>query len=638
MSSYDENRIKGDPAKPLTHIKILDHGYVKYVDKMGDDLEPLRAARMSTDTLTGVDKTKDARLRNRLWGDRHTCYDAKTEVLVKRRGFVPWPDVTKEMELGVWDPKAQSLCYEHPQGLVDEEYEGQMYSVDHGGVDLLVTPSHNMWVSLKAYDHVTQTQSWSDYGLCAADVLGERSMVRYSKLAPYRMPNLKYDLARLRLYGFFIGDGYAGGSYRNGITFHLKKKRKVAYLFELCAELNLEIGILANNNYVVREDGITLDFREMFYTPAGNKRIPVDMQYMGQEASEALLEGLRASDGSEHRGTWLYSTSVAEVAHAVQLIALHAGRAAHVLENVEGMFSVSMLSRMTHPVINQGKQNVSWEGYKGRVYCAHTRTGILVVRRSGKIVLSGNSPFEMNELCVELQLPMFVLRQFDRHRTVSLSNVTIEDYDQFRKFTSRNEFSGRYSEMPDLYYIPELARVKGTDPDNKQGSKIPLSPPLQQAVKHLVGTSSVSARSAYDAIMAYGTASEIARLVLPQNQYTKIRLKANLLNWLNFLDLRLRADVQEETRAYAQVIAIYIRALWPECWQVFEEHTLYGSRLSSLERASLASFFESHTGLAESLLEFLEARGTSKQAETLMRKLGGPEDDLLIPLPHIKQV
>lgn len=203
-----------------------------------------------------------------------------------------------------------------------------------------------------------------------------------------------------------------------------------------------------------------------------------------------------------------------------------------------------------------------------------------------------STPFEANELVVELQLPIFCLRQLDRHRTVARDEagveVTIETIDEtMHAHTSRNEFSGRYSTMPDLFYIPKAERVKRKGTANKQGSGEPLGPDAQAAFLENVTGSVRRAREVYERAVEQDIASELARIHLPLNQYTKVRLKACLLNWFKFLNLRLRPDVQWETRLYAQAIGRICRDLWPKCWAVFEENTLYGTRLTRTERQIL---------------------------------------------------
>lgn len=208
------------------------------------------------------------------------------------------------------------------------------------------------------------------------------------------------------------------------------------------------------------------------------------------------------------------------------------------------------------------------------------------------------TPFQCCVLIVELQLPIFCLRQIDRHRTIKYDELTqtvetIETVDEtMREFTSRNEFSGRYSTMPDLFYIPKPARVKRKGVANKQGSAEPLSPEEQNKWTQAWVQESLHDRDIYDQAVKSGMASELARIHLPLNQYTKVRIQADLLNWLKFLNLRLRSDVQWETRVYAQAIGKIVRELWPKTWKIFEEHTLYGARVSRRERQELRRLVE----------------------------------------------
>jgi thymidylate synthase (FAD) len=217
------------------------------------------------------------------------------------------------------------------------------------------------------------------------------------------------------------------------------------------------------------------------------------------------------------------------------------------------------------------------------------------------------SPWESNILVVEMVVPMFVLRQIDRHRTMSVSEPTVEDYDDFRKFTSRNEYSARYSRMPDLYYVPPASRFQKKSLLNKQGSGDPLTENEQWTARAGVELSTDSARLAYDKLIEMGVSSELARIVLPFNQGTKIRLQASLLNWFKFLELRLAPAVQEETRAYAQAISTCIQQLWPRCYEAFEEHTLGAITLSRTEVRLLRDLLTRTRGTSEIDLPTYEA-------------------------------
>lgn len=424
-------------------IDCLDKGFVRLIDSMGDDARIVQAARVSYQKGTKAVST-DRHLIRYLLRNLH-CYDEETEVLT-RVGFKPWPEVKKEDELGIWDEGNSSLFYEQPEYLTKDWYEGEMYRVDHEGVDLLVTPEHTMWVKHKKWDTLENKVSWThNWNEIKAKNLNHRTMIRYSKLAPFRysrhanspynnvstfrdyVPEYGRDIAFLTLLGFFVGNGHAGKTMQNCISFHLKKSRKVAFLQALCEQLGFQIKEKSGSHYYVYGKSLGKFCRESFYDTDKKKRLPEWTRRLLQDEARAFIEGLKNSDGSKKRGAWEFSTSVKSVAEAVQHIALHAGEAVHFYENPAGceMWRVMFMSRMREPVINQNRKNTSWQNYKGFVYCAKTRTGILVVRRNGKIVLSGNTtPLEKVRFEFHVKLPLFIARQWMRHRMGCLAGDT----------------------------------------------------------------------------------------------------------------------------------------------------------------------------------------------------------------------
>lgn len=340
--------------------------------------------------------------------DAERCYDAETEVLT-RRGFVLWPHVREDDQIGCWDPALQSLVYEKPFELTRQSYKGPMRRIDHGGVDLLVTPKHKMYVRTKI-DRGSRVRGereigWNEWALVPADELGDRMEVKYRKHAtrtealPFdasRFPEHDDRLAFLRLIGFFIGDGWVGKKRgrTNGVCFGLTKPRKVAYLRELAEELGWPCKEMSNRVYVLEAEGVGRIFRAEFYDENDEKCIPEYLLDLNQEEAEALLDGLRNSDGSSKRGAWEYYSTSDQVAAAVQRLVIHAGGAAHINRTEAiGMNRVMVLSRMIEPVINTGHagRNTSLVDYDGEIFCAHTRTGIMMIRRKGKPVLSGNT-------------------------------------------------------------------------------------------------------------------------------------------------------------------------------------------------------------------------------------------------------
>lgn len=163
------------------------------------------------------------------------------------------------------------------------------------------------------------------------------------------------------------------------------------------------------------------------------------------------------------------------------------------------------------------------------------------------------SPFEMAGATFEIQAPLFVAREWMRHRT------------QFY-----NELSGRYTELPDLYYIPSVERLRagGQSKSNKQGSGGILEDVEQ--IRDRIKLATIIARSYYEEFLESGLSRELARLVVPVNQYTRFRASANLRNWLAFLSLRLDSAAQWEIREYASVVGQLLKERFPRTYNLFE--------------------------------------------------------------------
>ncbi len=648
-------------------IPVLDDGHISLVDYMGDDNAIVDAARVSFfGHSTTNTPAQNRHLLRYLMRCRH-CYDEDTEVLTSE-GFRLWSDVWahfKEYDkqydaecgirLGVWDPEAATLCYEVPEYITCDPYNGEMYRVDHGGVDLLVTPDHKMWVRLKdQWDAASKSQGWSGHRLIPANELGNRSMVRYSKLAPMvapawtgeGFPACNDPQALLEFIGFFIGDGSARGSRTNGVTFHLVKDREISFLTDCVQRLGWPLhenkAAEGKRRFVVSAPGIGTQFEKMFYWSDNKKHLPDWCLLLDRDDAAALLNGMRHSDGSEKRGAWVYYTGSARLAEQTQILGLHAGDACSIsrtdniptkdpefglnlsdalTKDYDPMYRVMFLSRMREPVINQGKQQTSMVPYDGMVYCAKTRTGILVVRRNGKIVLSGNTtPFEMCELKIRVRVPMDAWRQWIRHRTANV-----------------NESSTRYA--PAIDSAQRVTEWRSQSKDNKQGSagvvadfpdgfrmegveSIPVGDIPETAAEYLShreAQAQAFAREVYEERLSFGVAKEVARKDLPLSTYTEAYWKMDLHNLFHFLGLRLDPHAQLEIRSYAQAIAEIVKVWVPWAWEAFEDYRLQGMVLTTFDVQALRSILSRLTGdgyQADKLIEGgLAASGLGKGRE-----------------------
>lgn len=593
--------------EPLKRTLVLNAGYVELLDVMGNDETICDAARVSY--ADASKRTNDRNLIRYMWSNKH-CYDDATEVLTSN-GFKLWSDVTIHDKLGGWDENAKTLVYEIPRNLVAQPYEGRMYRVNHGGVDLLVTPNHKMYVSRR------ERGEWSPYHLREAESLGHLSMQRYTKIAPLRESDINasdyipcgVDVpAFLQLLGFFVGDGHAGLSDKNAVRFHLKKRRKIRYITELANKLGFELRTHAANSYSIHFNELGTLMKAFCYSDEKHKQLPYWVLQLNQDEAIHVLDGLRNSDGSTKRKTWEYFTTYEKLAEQVQLLALHSGQAAHAYRNSKttSMWRVMFLSRMHHPVINQGTKNTSFEYYNGTVYCAETRTGILVVRRNGKIVLSGNSsPFEQVVFQFRCKMPIFIARQWVRHRTARL-----------------NEISGRYSELPEEFYNYWEQGLPLQSQTNNQGSEVQRvegEPGWLLAIENC----NKDAFNLYHELLEAGVSKEIARCHLPLSTYTQWYWQMDLHNLLHFLELRMDAHAQAEIRVYANAIYDMIKEYVPHTIEAFEDYTLNGMKLSRMEVKAIKDMIEHAAGTytTKEKNEKLNWGMSSREVEAFSKKL-----------------
>jgi len=169
-----------------------------------------------------------------------------------------------------------------------------------------------------------------------------------------------------------------------------------------------------------------------------------------------------------------------------------------------------------------------------------------------------HTPFEMAGLTIEVQAPIFVFREWHRHRTQSY-----------------NELSGRYTELPDLFYVPSIERLMSGKQatTNKQGSTEGFTRWDAQTHLNTIYAATAYARDCYEMLLKDGVARELARLVVPVNQYSRMRASANLRNWLAFLTLRTADHAQWEIRQYATAVADIIEETFPRTFALWEETT-----------------------------------------------------------------
>lgn len=163
------------------------------------------------------------------------------------------------------------------------------------------------------------------------------------------------------------------------------------------------------------------------------------------------------------------------------------------------------------------------------------------------------SPFEQCNITFNIKMPIFVMRQFVRHRTFRL-----------------NEVSARYTELPEEFYVPTIWRSQDTK--NKQGSGEALDVQIAADTDQVYFHTVKDCFQTYHGMIAAGVARELARIVLPISVYTEIYVNCDLHNLMHFLNLRLDEHAQYEIRVYAQAMLTIMQILFPITGELFERY------------------------------------------------------------------
>jgi thymidylate synthase (FAD) len=190
------------------------------------------------------------------------------------------------------------------------------------------------------------------------------------------------------------------------------------------------------------------------------------------------------------------------------------------------------------------------------------------------------SPFEQVVLTFHLKFPIFVARQWIRHRTARL-----------------NEISGRYSVMKDDFYVPAPEDLALQSGDNKQGrSPEALDPEAAAEIRAALEAGQKQAYREYTALINRNLARELARINLPLSLYTELYWQIDLHNLFHFLELRLDSHSQKEIRLYAEVLLDITRRVAPRCCESFDRRLRGGVSFSREEFAELRRRLEGGTG------------------------------------------
>lgn len=381
----------------------------------GDEMEnkikiaTARCARVSYLNFEGKDDyDADFSLYDRLMNDGH-CFDGETEILTKlgwkKISSVKGSDYIAEVSL----QSGKFIGFSKPLRIIEQKFKGKMYHYDNFNIDLFITDGHKI-----VFRPITKSSHRKNLGfensvVAAANspssinskkkTVGEQEMVMYSSTEKPEV-NLSKIYWEGVLDGMFVGDG----SLRvkklspNTARFRFKRQRKVDFLTSVLKELNITAKIYESKG--VTDIEVSRDYAN--WVDENGKTIPYDISDH-PEYLVGLFDGLKNSDGSIKRKTWVYSTTSDMVKNRIKELAPLIGLTVSSVSERAGnerhaatyrlYFSTNNIIRLNDSRTS-GSQ-VQIKDYNGDVFCVEVPSGGIIVRRNEKTVVTHNcSPFE----------------------------------------------------------------------------------------------------------------------------------------------------------------------------------------------------------------------------------------------------
>lgn len=213
------------------------------------------------------------------------------------------------------------------------------------------------------------------------------------------------------------------------------------------------------------------------------------------------------------------------------------------------------------------------------------------------------TPFEMAEMVFLAKCPIFVAREWMRHRTFSF-----------------NEISARYKQLDADYYVPEINRIGTQSKTNKQGtSEEYIDPNVKYLHQTEIEMAQYDVNQTYETLCNEGVAKELSRIVMPVGQYTEFYVKGSLRNWLHFCQLRCAPNAQYEIREYADQILSYIASIFPLTYAAWRDYKYEAVRFSMQEMELVSILINSRIPWDEENQD--EFKGTSNLTDREWQEL-----------------
>ena len=388
----------------LPYITLAERAKYMSKPKFLAKLSAARCARTSYLTQEGVEPkpAKELNTFKKLAESKPMhCFDSNTEVLTDS-GFKLWSDVTESDLLA--DVNVNTLEFKgfvKPLELIKGKHTGKMYSVQSKDCDFRTTSDHTMISLGNRGNDIIQpfilSESAVGINLPSDKSKGEQEHKLPTAVITEYNSEDENSFYLGKLWGFYLGDGFR---IDNTIGFHLKKERKIVFIEQVLSKLKLNYSLNKNldNTAFIRVSicNTVIELLNTFSFGTKGKLLPLT-PFLGlsqQAKLQGLFDGLKNSDGSVKRKTWVFSTSNENIKQGILNLAPLAGLTIGSVQNIKGCYSIGF--NTTNKVrINDSRRIETkveiTDVIDEPVWCATMPSGALISRRNGKVLVTGNS-------------------------------------------------------------------------------------------------------------------------------------------------------------------------------------------------------------------------------------------------------
>lgn len=487
------------------------------------------------------------------------CYSADTQVLTDN-GWVNWPEVTFDTRLAAYNPIHKEIHFEKPSGLQKWEYHDKMYSLSGEDIDVLVSPDHRM-----VYQEILPNGDLTNVVIDRADKVFGKTVqyTSFGDLCSGERPGLHiHRFSDTPEFWSLVGFWLSSESHHFGlhdIYFELVDEENILYINELCTKLDFSFVTLGKNRVCISCSFLGDMFRKNFTIDATNQKVlPDGYLKLTKTMVDALIKGImKANDEPYYAGTSSILIDQLQALCCLNQIktAYHDG-----VLTFYGKYS-------TEINVMKDSHSEGWVTYNGYIYCATISTGILIVRRNGKVLVCGNC---LEHPQITLSCSGFVHNVIVQART---HRVGVSVDCQSQRYTGKRIIKVVEGELDvnKVFYVRPPGYYTNRYGKKYEWTQEDYDDEIQWIMKGC---------ERYAEKYSKGMCEEHIRDYLAQAIRQNFVISFNLRSVLHFMDLRAKMDAQLEIRALCEAMWPLIKIWAPHVTQYYEEKRLYKARLS----------------------------------------------------------